>query len=501
MKKIVLLCGLICSFSVLFAQYDGTLDNSFGTNGKVITDFQQHDYAYAIALQPDGKIILAGYSTIPMNPGHNYLFALARYNSNGTLDNTFGVGGLDTFDFGFTTSYDETGWSMVLQPDGKIIVAGNHFNTNNDFALVRFNTDGSPDNTFGTGGKVMTDLGKQDGILCAALQNDGKIVVSGFTGLVPLQYDFALARYNADGTLDNTFGTDGKVITDLGDREEAWSVKILNDGKILVGGFSGFDFALARYNADGTLDNTFNTNGKLTTDFVGNDCGRALIIQNDGKYVLWGFNDSDYVYNIVGARYNTDGSLDNSFGNNGKVKAECPGQTMLYTGALQADNKFVVGGEMLDDFFLARFYANGLIDNSFDTNGIAMVDFLGWGDQGFALAIQPDNKILLGGNIYNGSNRDFALARFNATLSNIENTERNNAIIIYPNPVSDILIIENSNYQKDLDFDIVNISGQVIYKGVLKAKTVITTDNFKQGLYLIKFENGENYGFKKVVVK
>ncbi len=501
MKRKLLFLLLSLSVSLLFAQYDGTLDNSFGTNGKVITDFQQHDYAYAIALQPDGKIILAGYSSLPMNPGHNYLFALSRYNTNGTLDNTFGIGGLDTFDFGFSTSYDETGWTMVLQADGKIIVAGNHFNSNNDFAVVRFNTDGSPDNTFGTGGKVMTDLGKQDGIFGVALQNDGKIVVCGFSGLVPLQNDFALARYNSDGTLDNTFGTNGKLTTDFGDREEAWSVKVLSDGKILVGGFTGSDFALARYNADGTLDNTFNGSGKVTTDFVGSDCGRALIVQDDGKYLLWGFNDSDYVYHIIGARYNTDGSLDNSFGSNGKVKSVCPGQLMLYTAATQADGKFVVGGEMLDDFFVARFLANGSIDNSFDTNGIATVDFLGWGDQGYALAIQSDNKILLGGNIHNGSNRDFALVRFNASLSNIDKTVKDGHFNIYPNPVKDILTIENTHSGKDIGFEIISHSGQVIYKEVFHTQTVISTRLFAPGLYIIKFDTGEVYDFKKIIVQ
>lgn len=497
MKRIISFIFSMAVYTVLFAQYDGALDPSFGTGGKVITDFQQHDYAYAIALQPDGKIILAGYSTVPMNPGHNYVFAMARYNPDGTLDNTFGTGGRDTFDLGFTTSYDETAWSMALQPDGKIILAGNHFNTNNDFALARFNADGSIDNTFGTNGVVMTNFGTQDVIFCVALQPDGKIVACGYTGLIPNQNDFALARYNSDGTLDNTFGTNGKVITDFGDREEAWSLKILADGKLLVGGFSGFDFAVARYNSDGTLDNTFGGTGKLTTDFVGNDCGRALVVQNDGKYVLWGFNDSDYVYNFVGARYNTNGSLDNTFGSNGKAKVESPGQLMLYTAALQIDNKFVVGGEMLDDFFVARFLSNGAIDNSFDTNGIATVDFMNWGDQGFALAIQPDNKIVLGGNIHNGSNRDFALCRLLANpTSGMTEQQQPCDILVYPNPAGSFLNISNPE-AKAARYSITDALGRTVKTGTIAGNTSLNITDLTSGNFFIQFDNGYCTSFTK----
>lgn len=497
MKRIILFIFSVTVYAVLFAQYDGALDPAFGTGGKVITDFQQHDYAYAIALQPDGKIILAGYSTVPLNPNTNYVFAMARYNSNGTLDNTFGIGGRDTFDLGFTTSYDETAWSMALQPDGKIILAGNHFNANNDFALARFNSDGSIDNTFGNNGVVMTNFGTQDGIWGVALQSDGKIVACGFSGLIPTQNDFALARYNSDGTPDITFGTNGLVTTDFGDREEAWSIKILNDGKLLVGGFSGFDFALARYNADGTLDNTFGGTGKVTTDFVGNDCGRALIVQNDGKYVLWGYNDSDYVYNLAAARYNTDGTPDNSFGNNGKAKTVCPGQTMLYTAALQADNKFVVGGEMLDDFFVARFLSNGTIDNTFDTNGIATADFLNWGDQGFALAIQPDNKIVLGGNIYNGANRDFALCRFLANpASGITELQQPGNITVYPNPAGNLLNISNSEI-KTRHYSITDALGRTVKTGNITGTTSLNITTLTPGSYYIHFDNGYSTTFTK----
>jgi len=216
----------------------------------VTTDFGGSDYGFSVALQPDGKIVVAGYA------GGD--FALARYNSDGALDTSFGSGGKVTTDFG--GSYHPDGFSVALQPDGKIVVAGY---AGGDFALARYNSDGALDTSFGSGGKVTTDFGGSDAGYSVALQPDGKIVVAGYAGL-----DFALARYNSDGALDTSFGTGGKVTTDFsGGRDVGYSVALQPDGKIVVAGYAGVDFALARYNSDGALDTSFGSGGKVTTDF------------------------------------------------------------------------------------------------------------------------------------------------------------------------------------------------------------------------------------------
>jgi len=241
--------------------------------------------AEAIALQQDGKIVLAGEANI--DGGES--FALARYNSDGTLDASFGTGGQVTTDFGtleqgFSFAFPE---SLALQADGKIVVAGYAFiGQSEDFALVRYNSDGTLDTSFGTGGKLTNDFsGASDMASAVAVQPDGRIVVAGKTA----RRKFTLVRYDSSGTLDPSFGTGGKVTTDFGLSDSAFSLALQDNGKIVAGGrtfIAGEDFqpALARYNPDGSLDATFGTGGKLIPDFGGS----RPLVQPDGKIVTVG---------------------------------------------------------------------------------------------------------------------------------------------------------------------------------------------------------------------
>jgi len=295
--------GSTANNDIILARFlsDGTLDNTFGTGGKVISDFGggNTDEGYAVAIQNDGKIVVAGESNV------NGVFdgvgvwldmAVVRYNSNGTLDNTFGTSGIGTTDFGF--SQNEYAKSIAIQSDGKIVIAGNVANvspTYMDFAVARFNSDGTLDNSFDTDGQVTTDfLIRDDYASSICLQSDGKIVVAGYAEHASYQYYFALARYNSDGTLDINFGTGGKVTTAIGTYSNRGnSAAIQSDGKLVVGG-SGYilginSFALIRYNTNGTLDNTFDADGKVTTAFGSNDAsGYSVAIQGDGKIVMAG---------------------------------------------------------------------------------------------------------------------------------------------------------------------------------------------------------------------
>src|SRR3990172_6011894 len=231
----------------------GSPDPTFGVNGIVTTDFDNgsNDVGNAIALQPDGKIVVAGYG------GQFIGFTLARYNSDGSLDTTFDGDGKVAADFG--SPYKAGLAALALQPDGKIIVAGQSSNgSNNDFTLVRYNNDGSPDVSFGANGKVTTDFGNSDDFCYAvALQPDGKIVMAGRSSNGN-DFDFALARYNSDCSLDDAFGEAGKVIADFG-ADWGSAVVIQPDGRILVSAGP----TLARYNSDGSLDTTFGQGGSL----------------------------------------------------------------------------------------------------------------------------------------------------------------------------------------------------------------------------------------------
>src|SRR6266568_281258 len=229
----------------------GDLDATFCTGGKVTTDFAgDSDHARAVAIQTDGKIVAAGKATNSRRGGED--FALARYNPNGTLDTTFGTGGKVTTDFAGDA---DQAFALVLQTDGKIVAAGEATSSRRgeDFALARYNPNGTLDTTFGVGGKVTTDFaGNTDRAFGVALQTDGRIVAAGEATAGYRGEDFALARYNSNGTLDTTFGTGGKVITDFaGDTDRAFALALQTDGQIVAAGEAKTqtkeDFALARY--------------------------------------------------------------------------------------------------------------------------------------------------------------------------------------------------------------------------------------------------------------
>jgi uncharacterized delta-60 repeat protein len=343
----------------------GTLDRTFGTDGKVITDFDLGcDVARSVAVQADGKIVVAGWAS----PGTSFEFALARYSPDGTLDPTFGSGGKVLTDFAGGT---DLALAVAVQPDAKIVAAGSaSLGGSLDFALARYNPDGTLDSTFGSDGRVTTDYATCDdqaaGIL---LQAEGKIVAAGTADMCggSFTFDFALARYNADGTLDPAFGSGGKVTTHFGaDDDAAQDVDLQADGRIVATGVAeaadGFsDFALARYNADGTLDPGFGSGGTVLTDFASrNDDARAAVILPDGKIVAVGSAFTGSSVDFALARYESDGTLDQDFGLGGKVTTDfASGEDVASDAALQEDGKVVAAGqariEFNTDFALARY--------------------------------------------------------------------------------------------------------------------------------------------------
>ena len=256
--------------------------------------------SYAVAIQADGKIVVAGFSENGSNTG----FALVRYGTDGTLDASFGSGGIVTTAIG---SGSDRGYDVAIQSDGKIVVAGySESGSNSDFALVRYGTDGTLDASFGTGGIVTTAIGSNNDYgSSVAIQEDGKIVVAGFSNNASND-DFALVRYGTDGTLDASFGTDGKVRTVITSDDWGTAVAIQTDGKIIVAGssFSGLSttFAITRYKTDGTMDTSFGWGGIVTTA-IGSmqDMVDSLAIQADGKIVVTGYcnNGSNNIATIV----------------------------------------------------------------------------------------------------------------------------------------------------------------------------------------------------------
>jgi uncharacterized delta-60 repeat protein len=388
------------------------LDSTFGSAGTVTTPFGGKNTA--MALQPDGKIVMAGGSISD--------FQLARYNADGSLDAGFGTGGLVTTDIGGFTQ--EEARAVAVQPDGKIVVAGNvrvsevrggtlfdEFN----FTLVRYNADGSLDSRFGAAGKVKSSvLGRA---FALAMQSGGQIVVAGDDTLAAAVSNVKLARFNADGSLDTSFGSLGSVTTDVTAGVDGANNLVLQpDGKIVVSGSFSKSSAtgVARYLSNGSPDGSFGAFGSVALD--GAFVGEGLALQSDGKLVLVGSKQvgvgTANVTQFEVRRLNANGGVDVTFGNAGTVNtAFGTGQDSAAAVALQRDGKILVSGQSdAFKFALARYAADGTLDASFGTAGKLEVVFFGSRASAENIAIQPDGKVVLGGFADSGR-PGYALAR------------------------------------------------------------------------------------------
>lgn len=419
---VVILLGTLLARELLVFAARATLvslDPSFGNNGKVITHFDGSSIGHALALQPDGKIVVLGSSAGDI--------ALVRYNRDGTLDDTFGNDGKVTTDFG---GKDDSGSAIVLQPDGKIIVTGTAGTSpgRHHFALARYDSDGTLDMIFGTNGKVVTHFSYEHKILsideekaqAIALQPDGKIIAAGGNG-----EDMIIARYTNHGVLDTTFATEGRIITDFStssdhSHESIRAITLQSDGKIIVGGNSNAGFFLARYNRDGTFDTTFGTNGKVDYSFDNEiNIVRAFTIQPDGKIIMIGYyvvqGDGPIDPNISNfdlVRFNSNGKLDTTF----RLKSRVTTRFSAIDGyghALirQPDGTIMVVGSIGENFALARYTGDGFLDITFGQRGVVATNF-GNNDYGRAIVLQPDDKIIIAGSTCDNDLCAFALARY-----------------------------------------------------------------------------------------
>ena len=354
------------SFALARYTAAGTLDRSFGTGGKVLTRFGAQSFAAArsLAIQRDGKIVAAGYA---QGSG----FVIARYTVAGKLDRTFGRSGKVLTGFG-SRSERSSVLAVAIQADGKVVAVGN---SSGRFALARYTLRGSLDRSFGRGGMVVTDFGARNsaGANAVAIQPDGKIVVAGDRA----QQNFALARYNADGTLDRSFGSAGRVVTKVGDGNYASALVVQPDGRLVAAGAADRTVvALVRYRADGTLDPSFGDGGTVVTTAAR---GSGLAIQRDRKLVTVGTGRGRSGRNVfVLARFLEDGSFDASFGRGGKLLTAFPFPRKAVANAVvvRADGRIVVAGRVGGrDFGLARYTSSGRLDASFGTGGRVVTDF------------------------------------------------------------------------------------------------------------------------------
>jgi uncharacterized delta-60 repeat protein len=397
----------------------GQLDPSFGGDGRVTTAFGGGAAANAVVVQ-DGRLVAAGFGTV----GSTVKFALARYRHDGSLDPTFGTAGRVTTDFGGNAAQAR---ALVVQADGKLVAAGITFtDAGEDFALARYRRDGTLDPTFGAGGKVTTDFAEGDASVAAlVVQADGKLVAAGLVNSGTAA-DFALARYRQDGTLDPTFGVGGKVVTDMGGAFDSASALVVQDGRLVAAGltftgeFASGNFALARYRRNGTLDPTFGAGGRVFTDFAGGlDEAHALAVQ-DGKLVAGGSAFTGTTADFALARYRQDGALDPTFGAGGKVTTDVSGGALggddVVNALVVRDGRLVAAGFAFPgpsfDFALARYRQDGALDATFGDGGTVTTDFGGGEDRAEALVAQGDRLVAAGSTIGASGGQRFALARY-----------------------------------------------------------------------------------------
>ncbi|MCX7092862.1 MAG: hypothetical protein NTY50_05360 [Methylobacter sp.] len=441
-QSTVVVTGVIFDSTFVLQAANNTAP-SFSIPGMVTTDLGgSSDSVKAMTVQNDGKILLAGNNS-----------TLLRYNTDGSLDT-----GLNKLNhIGFFPDF------IIPQPNGSILLAASPFSENPtliDFCLERHNSDGSLDTSFSGDGKVTIDLGGYDSLSSTVVQTDGKILLAGQSGMTdfhPLS-NFSLVRYNLDGSLDTGFSDDGIVIIEDINRFTP-SVSEQADHKIMVSGYgyteANLDMVNAyvtkmRFNSDGTLDTGFGIDGKVSFNVGSNVRINTFAEQNDGKMLLTGADSSATLISLV--RFNADGSLDSSFGDQGIVSTGLSMSTFL--DSLQADGKILLAGFIhANDSVLMRYNSDGTLDTSFGGDGIVPINLI----DNYSVTVQSDGKIVVGGS----SNGDVAVARYNidgspdtgfyqptVDMSNIYYTHFSPAVILDNDVhVNDVELSVQDNYK------------------------------------------------------
>lgn len=511
MKKLVfifLLC-VFAQFTLLFSQA-GTLDPTFGDGDGFETqpggDFEE---AFACVIRENGNIIVGGYSINILSSEND--IKLYAYLPDGSADDDFGDSGILTTDAGGA----ERIYAMKLQEDGKIICTGyiGYF-TSSDFITVRYMPDGNLDAEFGEDGIVITDFPSTDNDIARAIaiDDEGRIIVAGKTDNGN-DDDFGLIRYLANGTLDLSFGMDGFVSFSLGESDEVvYGIVLQEDGKIVVGGTVsgdfGDDFVLVRFESDGTLDNSFGTGGAVVQNVGYLDHGSGILLQPDGKIVICGYADVD----LAALRFLENGTPDITFSDDGITTMDFDGAYDFgFACAQQSDGKILVGGfnvlNIADpypdaDFILTRFNVDGTPDLSFGTDAKVKNDFGSLNDYITSIQIQADGKIIAAGcsGIY--AEQGFAVARYISGLNVgvLDFVTQDNMLYLYPNPIESNAMLsytlQNDTHLSIYIIDqqgkkIINVLNNILINKGLQTQQIILPSYLSKGIYHIVLESNE----------
>ena len=485
-KWLVNVITILLLNQILVAQV-GYLDHTFGNNG-IVNPSNGDEGGVNHHIYFDDKILqLSNFYKDGFTGG----ILLIKYNSDGSMDNSFGVEGV--IRDSLTEFPVMWGYELIVQSDGTILISGGRMGMSADFLLMKFNDDGSRDDTFGDNGVAISPYGYflYPFGYGMAVQPDGKIIVTGNDS-----GEFATLRFNTNGTLDSTFGNEGGIICGFPGNASDFSfdAEMLSDNRIIVSGFTSSSTnipAVACLTSDGILDPSFGTGGKVHLDtYPAKTFG--LLVQPDDKIVLPGDNKS--------FRLNSDGSLDPSFGNAGIANVSVPSGFDYITFkniCKQNDGRILLAGEVghngtyTSDLILVRLTSEGQPDMSFGNNGIGeLIHISPSNNIGYSVSTQSNNKIIATGSLlYSDNTERVLIARYqNEIVSGLGNLSASPALSIFPNPVSGSLQIEiDSGLIGPLE--IISTDGKVVRSiDVRDKKAVIDIHQLNQGIYIIKPE-------------
>lgn len=508
-KSSVSIASLICLFILLVFSNDskaqaGSLDTTFSDDGILINQIGDYTISEAIdiALNADGKLVMVGH----VWNGSTNDVAVTRYNSDGTLDTSFGDEGIKVF---VLSSIMSIMTNIQIQTDGKILIAGFMdlgAGDGLDMTIIRLNEDGSLDFTF-TGDGIQTyDInGDADYVMALKIQPDGKIIAAGFTGV--LESDLALIRILPNGNLDSSFNGTGIVTYDFGSPfDRGYAVDLMPDGRIAIAGSmsngQSEDLAILRYNSNGTFDTTFSDDGILTLSLCsGNDNCFGVKVQSDGKMVLIGTAYLTSSTNqIAAARLNIDGSLDNTFSDDGiQLIGFGNNSDWGIDLVIQPNGKILIAGmtspQGYTDFSLVRLLSNGSLDASFGTGGFVTTPLNTDSDSPSAMALQSDGKVILVGQVTYDSIDAVKLAAVRylgdqAIHVSIPEIDESKSTCIYPSPCQDQATIK----LQDLDFlnshlCIYNTLGQLVEQYKLTSNETNLQFDLPNGIYTFVITN------------
>lgn len=507
MNKLLQL-GFFLSFLTLYSQ-SGNLDPSFGNSGKVITSVNSgEDVATGVAIQSDEKIVISGYT---FSSVFGYEFLCIRYNTDGSLDTTFGNGGIATFDL--QTGSDDRAFSIDIQLDGKIVLAGfSDDGSDRDGAVIRLNTDGSLDTSFASSGIAITNVFQSDIYKVVKIhQVTGNIVVGGTSYEDTNESNGILARYTPNGSLDTSFNGTGMISAlepVIGSNAEVIElviedIAIKSNGRItavgwvnnLASSFPRSDHYQCRINTDGTPDTTFSDDGyDFDVYTTGWDRTFSIHMYSDDSFIVSGYTEwtsTDYRTYIADTPSNgvSGNSVDDW------IQLSTATQDSGFGMGLDSSGQIYIGGRTRDSnantssFYLSRLTTIGndnTIDSSFGNSGSVTTQF-GSNSGAFDLKVQSDDKVVLVGYTDN----DIALARYNGNSLSVDDFESTNEISIYPNPTRDLLNIKfkNNNAFIGNPFKIYDLNGKTLIEGVFETDKSLNVEKLSKGLYILNFGN------------